>query len=642
MAHPTRPTRGTLVRNLTISQRLLTLLLVGSAFVLLLLAGFGFTSRQAEIAAGDLGAEILDKEVRAKLETATHAMAHTLAQIRAESADEATFVRRATSLLQDLRYEEDNSGYFYVYRGTVPVVHPIKPKNVGKDLAGKTDARGNPFVRKRAEMIAKDGRATLEYFFTKPGGGEAMKLAYAERIPGTDFLVGTGAYLDNVEASRAQIRSAISEASTEGLLWVLLPLLLIGAAAVLPLSVSLSRSITRPLQDTVDAMEGIATGDADLTLRLAEDGADEIAQLGSAFNRFANNLSAMIRKVADSSTLLSESASTLATSSGRISDVARGMRTRTESTARAMQDVNERVQAIASTTEVSSSELSSVASTTEQLSGHAIQVASGSQRASDEISTVAAAIEQLGASFDEVAASCQTSASVGEQSATQVGLAVEQLRELQEAASSIGGMVDLINDVADQTSLLALNATIEAASAGEAGRGFAVVAGEVKILAQETAKATKDITAYVERMQAATGRSSKMMTEVATHTDELRRLTNTIAAAAEEQTMAIREVSQSVSLGASAVENVKQGISDISGGVDGLADNNNKLAAGTSDMATAARSMAARATEVANDVDVIMGESDTTAQEIEGVDRIAQDLKTQASGLQRIVAGFKA
>lgn len=630
-----------MIRNLTIAQRLVALLAVGSAFILALVVGFAATQHRAENAAGDLGAEILDREIQAKLEVATHSMALTLAQMRKDAPDEEAFLAQARAALQDLRFEEDKSGYFYVYRGTAPVVHPTKPKLVGKDLGDKKDARGNYFVRERAKMIAADGRAVLRYSFSKPGGGESLKLAYAERIPGTDLLVGTGAYLDNVEADRARVRAAIADIGVEGFLWVLLPLVLVGAAVLLPLGVLLARSITRPLKQTVQAMEDIATGHGDLTQRLDESGEDEIAQLGRAFNGFLGNLTQIIRSIASSSEELAGSATTLTDSSTRMADAARNMRARSESTSKAMKDVNGRVQSIATNTDTSSVQISNVAGTTQQLSGNAIEVAAGSKQVSSEIGTIAAAMEELAASFQEVAQSCQTSAQVGEQSSTRVHEAVQHLDKLQEAAGQVERIVDLINDVADQTNLLALNATIEAASAGDAGRGFAVVANEVKTLAQETAKATQDIAQYVAHMMGATKTSSEMMCDVAAHTDELRQLTNTIAAASEEQTMTIRELTQNVNLGATAVDDVMRRLSEISGGVEGLADSNQVLAEGTTEMASAARSMASRTTEVANDVDVLMTETDRAAREIEGVDQIARRLGDNAAGLQRLVAGFK-
>lgn len=161
--------------------------------------------------------------------------------------------------------------------------------------------------------------------------------------------------------------------------------------------------------------------------------------------------------------------------------------------------------------------------------------------------TVAAAVEELSASLSEVSnlvahTSVQAEAAVGE-----VKLANTTIEQLAEAGRTISQVVDLINEIAEQTNLLALNATIEAARAGDAGKGFAVVANEVKALAQQTAKATENITTQVAAIQAGAKSAVEATTKVSGVVKELHEGSTTIAAAVDEQNSTTREIASSAS-----------------------------------------------------------------------------------------------
>ena len=153
------------------------------------------------------------------------------------------------------------------------------------------------------------------------------------------------------------------------------------------------------------------------------------------------------------------------------------------------------------------------------------------------------------------------------------GEAVDQARrtndrvsELSKAASRIGDVVELINNIAGQTNLLALNATIEAARAGEAGRGFAVVASEVKALAEQTAKATGEIGQQINGIQAATEQSVGAIREISSTIERLSEISSTIAAAVEEQGAATQEIARNVQQAAQGTQQVSSNISDVQRG----------------------------------------------------------------------------
>src|SRR4051794_6156688 len=149
----------------------------------------------------------------------------------------------------------------------------------------------------------------------------------------------------------------------------------------------------------------------------------------------------------------------------------------------------------------------SMASAAEQTSRQSAIVAAASEEATTNVQTVASAAEELSASISEISRQVARSTASTTRAVSDAQRTETQIKSLAEAAQRIGDVVKLINDIAGQTNLLALNATIEAARAGEAGKGFAVVASEVKSLANQTAKATEEISAKITEMQSATSQS---------------------------------------------------------------------------------------------------------------------------------------
>jgi methyl-accepting chemotaxis protein len=138
-----------------------------------------------------------------------------------------------------------------------------------------------------------------------------------------------------------------------------------------------------------------------------------------------------------------------------------------------------------------------------------------------------------------------------------------QVNGLSAGAQKIGAIVDLINDIASKTNLLALNATIEAARAGEAGKGFAVVAAEVKALAEQTSKATAEITGHIGAVQNSTDQAASAILGIGRTIDEINHISSTIAAAVEEQGSATEEIARNVDQAAQGTTEVTRNITGV-------------------------------------------------------------------------------
>jgi methyl-accepting chemotaxis protein/aerotaxis receptor len=229
----------------------------------------------------------------------------------------------------------------------------------------------------------------------------------------------------------------------------------------------------------------------------------------------------------------------------------------------AIGDIIETVASASTQLEAAAGTLTHSAESTQQLS---VDVASASEEASTNVQSVASATEELSSSIMEIGRQVQESARIARDAVAQANHTNERVSALSSAATQIGDVVELINNIAGQTNLLALNATIEAARAGEAGRGFAVVAAEVKALAEQTAKATGEIGRQIEGIQAATEESVHAIKEIGSTIERLSEISSTIAATVEEQGTATQEIARNVQQAAQGTQQVSSNITDVQRG----------------------------------------------------------------------------
>jgi len=199
----------------------------------------------------------------------------------------------------------------------------------------------------------------------------------------------------------------------------------------------------------------------------------------------------------------------------------------------------------------------------EQTSQQAIAVASAAEEASSNVQTVASAAEELHSSITEIGRQVSESARLAAEAAREAERTNATVEGLAAAAQKIGAVVELINNIAGQTNLLALNATIEAARAGDAGKGFAVVAQEVKTLADQTAKATEEISSQVNEMQNVTASTVTAIKSIGATITRLNEIATTIASAVEEQTAATNEIARGVEQAATGTRTVSMNIGTV-------------------------------------------------------------------------------
>ena len=346
------------------------------------------------------------------------------------------------------------------------------------------------------------------------------------------------------EAAEASTRDAVK-------IWMLIAFAL-SVVLVCGLSFVIGRSISNALASMVSVMTRLAGGD----VRMAIPGLgrrDEIGEMAGAVEVFKNNM-------LEAERLRGEQRDAEARQAEQRRADMRELANAFES---AVGEIVETVSSAATELEASADTLTKAAERSQRL---ATTVAGASEEASTNVQSVSAASEELTISVNEISRQVQESSRVAGEAVDQAQKTNGRVSELSKAASRIGDVVELINTIAGQTNLLALNATIEAARAGEAGRGFAVVASEVKALAEQTAKATGEISQQISGIQAATQDSVAAIKEIGATIGRMSEISSTIAAAVEEQGAATQEISRNIQHAATGTQEVSSNITEVQHG----------------------------------------------------------------------------
>ncbi|MGY2002748.1 methyl-accepting chemotaxis protein [Blastococcus sp. SYSU DS1024] len=347
--------------------------------------------------------------------------------------------------------------------------------------------------------------------------GLLQTMAENETIIEESLIEATDAAAASAVATAEDAKDAYETARTLTLL-----IIAAGLLVAVVLAMVVARGVTRPVQRIREVLAQVAAGD--LTVRAGRTGGAELGEMAASLDHTLDSIGNVLLLVNDSSTRL-------AAASHQLSGAAEGMRE------------NARLAA-----------------------GQADEVVTSAGAVASSVDTVATGSSQMESAIREIAHNATEAARVAGQAVTVAETTTRTVGKLGDSSQEIATVIKLINGIAEQTNLLALNATIEAARAGEAGKGFAVVASEVKELAQETARATEDISKRVEAIQGDTAGAVEAISRISAVIGEINDFQATIAAAVEEQTATTNEMNRNVAEAASGSQDIAAAISGLAAG----------------------------------------------------------------------------
>lgn len=400
--------------------------------------------------------------------------------------------KEAKEVIRVLRYGENDIGYYWIDNEEYELqLLPPAPEQEGNYRGDLVDQNGLKIVEELVNGAVKDGSTYLDYYFPKPGEEEAsLKRGYTEYFKPWGWIIGTGNYIDDIEAVVSEFNELIEEDINKSIMYFGVILLVLTLFIIVSIYIY-SNKLSKGIITVRDSMDKIAKNDlTGESLEINEK--NEIGELKSFYNVMKGHLSEFVDYVQNGSNEIEESMV-------KLKDVASSNKLTSQEIASAVEEVTQATVEQANNTEDTVVKINDLAKDIDHLYSNSKVLNEKIEGINNLNKEGIIKIKSLSEWSNKTLISSQSVSN--------------SIKDMDNSSKMIQGVTETISSIAEQTNLLALNASIEAARAGDAGKGFAVVANEIRKLAEETALSTDEIKIKVGTITKATSKAVSSMSE---------------------------------------------------------------------------------------------------------------------------------